>query len=61
MLETVALYLTRSWYVSSQQRDFGIQEASRNWTEPSLTPGPRVGTVAHTSNKEVAITVTQIK
>ena len=39
----------------------GIQDAPRKRTEPSLTPGPWAGTVAHTSNKEVAITVTHIK
>ena len=36
----------------------GIQDASRKRTEPSLTPGPWAGTVAHTSNKELEITVT---
>ena len=33
----------------------------RNQAEPSLTLVPLEGTVAHTSNKEVEITVTQIK
>ena len=31
------------------------------WTKPSLTLGPWTRTVAHTSNKEVAIKVTQNK
>ena len=39
----------------------GIQDASRKRTEYSLTPGPWAGTVEHTSNKEVAITVTHNK
>ena len=39
----------------------GIQEASMKRTEPSLPPGPWAVTVARMSNKEVAITVTQIK
>ena len=39
----------------------GIQDASRNQTEPSLAPVPWAGAVAHTSNKEVVIIVTQIK
>ena len=36
----------------------GIQDASRKRTEPSLTPGPWGGTVAHTPSNEVVITVT---
>ena len=39
----------------------GIQDASMKRTEPSLTLGPWAGTVSHTSNKEVEITVNQIK
>ena len=39
----------------------GIQDAYRKQTETYLTPDPWAGTVAHTSNKKVAITVTQIK
>ena len=39
----------------------GIKDAPRKLTEPPLTPVPWAGTVAHTSNKEVAITVTHIK
>ena len=35
-----------------------IKDASRKRTEPSLTPVPYAGTVAHTSNKELLITVT---
>ena len=38
-----------------------IQDSSRKRAETSLTPFPWVGTVAHTLNKEVAITVTHIK
>ena len=38
----------------------GIQDTSRKQTEPSLNPGPWAGTVAHTSHKEVATTVTQV-
>ena len=33
----------------------------RKRTETSLTPGPWTVTVAHTSNKELVITVTQVK
>ena len=39
----------------------GIQDASRKRTETSLDLGPWAGTVSHTSNKEVEITVTWIK
>ena len=39
----------------------GIKYASRKRTEPSLTLGPWAGTVEHMSNKEVEITVTQVK
>ena len=39
----------------------GIQDASRKRTEPSITPGPWAGTLAHTWNKEVMIIVTQVK
>ena len=38
-----------------------IQDAPRKRTEPSLTLAPWAGTVAHMSNKEVAITATHIK
>ena len=39
----------------------GIQYASRKQIKTSLTPGPWVVTVVHTSNKEVVITVTRVK
>ena len=39
----------------------GIQYASRKRTEPSLTLGLWAGTVAHTSNKVLVITVTPVK
>ena len=39
----------------------GVQDASRKRTEYSLPLGPWAGTMAHTSNKEDVITVTQVK
>ena len=39
----------------------GVQDASRKRTEPCLTPGPWERMVAHTSDKEVVITVTQVR
>ena len=39
----------------------GLRYKNMKWTKPSLTLGPWTRTVAHTSNKEVAIKVTQNK
>ena len=47
--------------IYSTCNSLGILDASRKRTEPSLTPDPWAGTVAHTSNKEVEITVTRSK
>ena len=47
--------------IFSTCNSLGIQDASRKRTEPSLTPDPWAVILAHTSNKEVAITATQIK
>ena len=39
----------------------GIQDAFRKQTEPSLSPVPCEGKLAHTSNKKMKIIVTHIK
>ena len=48
-------------YWQAAKSSLGIQDSSRKRTEPFLTPVPWDRTVAHTSNKEVAIIATQIK